>query len=358
MILYRDEKFNFYELFNEQNGLLIRSDVEGTKEDPNQRSFPELIDIGIMGHCISGHQGICRRSGVDCYQMGDIQKVPHMKVDDYETIAHQAAGKTFQIALGGAGDPNKHPEFEKILQISRYYNIVPNLTTSGYGLTDTEIGIIKKYCGAVAVSWYSRLVIKDDTYDESNFATIECINRLVNYGCQTNVHYVVSKDTIDEAILRLQDDLFPIGIAAVIFILYKPVGYGKKDKVLSDDEKLDKFLMLAIEHKHPYRIGFDTCFTAALVRKNISPVCIDACEAGTFSMYINSQLKCYPCSFGQNNDLYDSMKNKSLRDVWNGEVFSSFRAKSMHAYCNSCSSIKMCQGGCKIGLDINLCNNK
>ena len=211
MIVYRDEKYGFYEIFNEENGTLIRSDVNGV--DSVMRSFPELLDVGIMGHC--NQKEICAVAGIDCYQNGNQRNSPHMSVNDFESIARQASGKTFQIAIGGAGDPNKHPEFNRILDISRYYRIVPNLTTSGWNITEDEISLIKKYCGAVAVSWYSRL--RGTT--ETTPMTVEATRRLVKNDCITNVHFVISSDTIDEAIYRLENDLFPRGINAVIFIL-------------------------------------------------------------------------------------------------------------------------------------------
>lgn len=77
------------------------------------------------------------------------------------------------------------------------------MTTSGVDLKDEEVDLIKKYCGAVAVSWYSRLM----NGMESNKETLNAVNQLVNAGCITNIHYVVSKDTIDEAIERLENDL-------------------------------------------------------------------------------------------------------------------------------------------------------
>lgn len=64
MIIYKDENFNFFEIFNEKNGTLFRSDINGI--DPVMRSFPELLDVGIMGHCYNGQY--CRKAGVDCYQ--------------------------------------------------------------------------------------------------------------------------------------------------------------------------------------------------------------------------------------------------------------------------------------------------
>ena len=99
MIIYKDEKFGFCEIFNEENGTLIRSDINGI--EPVMRSFPELLDVGIMGHC--DHNFACILAGIDCYQNGYSRETPHMSLKDYECIARQASGKTFQIALGGAG---------------------------------------------------------------------------------------------------------------------------------------------------------------------------------------------------------------------------------------------------------------
>lgn len=350
MIIYRDEIFGFFEIFNEDNGTLIRSDVEGV--DPVMRSFPELLDVGIMGHCNSGEY--CRNAGVDCYQKGHSIHTPHMSPENFKKIAKQAAGKTFQIALGGAGDPNKHPQFEEILKICRTFRIVPNMTTSGFFLQDREVELIKKYCGAAAVSWYSRL----NNGNESNPETIKAVKRLIESGCNTNVHYVVSKDTIDEAIVRMEQDLFPNGINAVVFILYKPIGNGVTEKVLkSTDSRLKKFFSLATEKKHPYRIGFDTCFTPALLRltETVSRASLDACEAATFSMYIDSQTNCYPCSFGLwNKHISESMNDKSLREIWMREKFTSFRSRKKEK-CVDCMQKQICQDGCRLGLDIDLC---
>ena len=351
MIIYRDERFGFVELFNEQNGTLVRSnDSHGS--DPFMRSFPELLDVGVMGHCTSSQY--CRNAGIDCYQQEFHVAYPHMPLEDFDLIARQACGKTFQIALGGAGDPNKHPEFEEILKICRYYRIVPNLTTSGFDLTDKEIDCINKYCGAVAVSWYSRLI----NGVETNVATPEAVKRLLETGCKTHIHYVVSNETIDEAIFRMKNGLFPEKVNAVIFILYKPVGFGTITKVISkNDCRLKTFLDLASAN-HPFRVGFDTCFTPAILSymKNISIASVDACEAGLFSMYIDSRLNCYPCSFGiWSTKMPDNLHNKTLREVWNSERFEAIR-NCYKDKCTYCSKKVFCKFGCRIGLDIDICD--
>lgn len=357
MILYKDNKYNFFELFNETNGFLFRSNIDKIEENPIQRSFPELLDIGIMGSCKSCQKGFCKDFGVDCYQKAQESQKSNMSFNSYKSIIDQCTGKVFQVALGGAGDPNHHENFSEILEYTRNANIVPNYTTSGYLLNNNDINITKKYCGAVAVSFYTRL----KNYHETNELTIKTIKNFVKAEVKTNIHFVISTETIQEAIFRLKNNLFPAGINAVIFLLYKPAGYGKKEKVLNFNNIYLKELIELIENvKLPYAIGFDTCFTPALLKysKTISLESFDFCEAARFSMYIDSESNAYPCSFDVNNSKFKyQLKNKTIIDAWNSLIFNSFR-KRQESNCTKCKSKYLCLGGCTLFDSINLCNKE
>lgn len=79
--------------------------------------------------------------------------------------------------------------------------------------------------------------------------------------------------------------MFPQEVNTVVFILFKPVANGIVEKTLEHmDEKNEKFFSLVIKKKHPYRIGFDTCFTLAILWwvNTVPKACIDACEALIF----------------------------------------------------------------------------
>ena len=355
MIVYKDNKYKFYEFFNANNGFLFRSDSFDNHKNPKMRSFPELLDIGIMGTCIASQSNVCKNFGVDCYQKASILKRPNMSLKDYKKLLLQCSGKVFQIALGGAGDPNKHEQFEDILKLTREYKIVPNYTTSGYLLTKIEAELTKKYCGAVAVSFYSKLI----DGKESNPLTIEAINLFLKYGCVTNIHYVLSKETISEAIYRLKNSLFPNGINAIIFLLYKPSGLGVTEKTLSYNDVGLKELINIIDNTHfNYDIGFDTCFTPALLTfsKTISFHSLDFCEAARFSMYIDCELNAYPCSFDSAEKKYCiPLNDYSILDVWNSDVFDRFRKKQKNE-CLSCKQYDYCLGGCALYNAIDICS--
>lgn len=353
MIYYEDKKYKFFELFNEKNGTLIRSDISGTQMNATMRSFPELLDIGIMGQCSAAKAGMCSRVGVECYQNAINSNKKNMSLENYETIMKQCKNRVFQVALGGAGDPNKHEFFEEILSMTREYGIVPNLTTSGYALLQQEINYIRKYCGAVAVSFYSRI----ESNQENNDVTIDAIRRFESSGCKTNIHFVVSDDSIDEATYRLENEIWPVGIEAIIFILYKPVGLGRREKIVKKDERLARFLDAAIKKKHFYRVGFDTCFTSALIKygESLEMSSVDACEAGRFSMYIDAEMNAYPCSFDNQLGKYRvSLENKQIEEIWNGVEFEHFRNIHLQK-CNICKDSNICSYGCGLKLGIELC---
>lgn len=356
MIKYIDVDNKFIEMFNNETGFYLRSGVldengKDTGVDPFMRNFPQLLDIGIMGSCPNGKLGICAKSGVQCYQNGLKTSVPDMSLIDYESVMQQCKGRTFQIALGGRGDPNLHTDFEGILKCTREYGLVPNYTTSGINLTDEQIELTKKYCGAVAVSWYR------------NDITANSIERFLNAGIKTNIHYVLGNNTIDEAIDRLKNNNFPKGINAVIFLMHKPVGQGQQTNVLKfEDPKVKEFYEIIDNSINTvdFKIGFDSCNVPALVNfnKHISEESIDTCEAARYSAYITSDMKMLSCSF-DNQDLTTAvdLKQYTVEEAWNGEKFNNFRSHFKNS-CTTCKSKANCLGGCPIKREIVLCNRK
>lgn len=155
MDLYFDEANGIYEFFNRSSGYYERHTYDRdtfmeTEQDAFMRGFPGLIDIGIMGFCKNAP--FCK---IGCYQGGKT-KGTHMSLSDYNIIMQQCQNKVMQVALGGAGDPNDHPDFEEILKATVEHDIVPNYTTSGIGVDEKIAALTKQYCGAVAVSLYTQ----------------------------------------------------------------------------------------------------------------------------------------------------------------------------------------------------------
>ena len=127
---------DFHTCFDPKTGEYIRSDTEAGKE-PFMAPFPELLDVGIMGHCEHGRTGKCLQAGIGCYQDGLHAANANMSLEDYESILYQCEGNVYQIALGGCGDPDQHEEFPEILRQTYRHRIIPNLPPpdSGSGKT-------------------------------------------------------------------------------------------------------------------------------------------------------------------------------------------------------------------------------
>lgn len=355
MITKFDSKFRFKSMFDPKSGFYVRTGIldesgKDTGIDPFMASFPELIDIGIMGHCAHGLSGKCKESGVQCYQHGDICKNANMTLEDYKSIIDECRGKVYQVALGGCGDPDMHENFEEILSYTREANIVPNFTTSGFGMTPEKAKICKKYCGAVAVSWY-----------RSEY-TMNTIQTLWNEGVITNIHYVLGNNTIDEALDLLKNNGFPDYVNAVIFLLHKPVGLGLDTNVIRyDDPRIQEFFNIIDNHNFRFNIGFDSCTVPGLINftKNINPDSLDTCEAARWSMYITSDMKGLPCSF-DNQDLryaVDIKEAGSIEAVWNSDEFNQIRDK-FNRSCPGCNKRHQCLGGCPLIDSIALCSKK
>ena len=179
-MMYRSISPNYVSFFDQSTGQgmrIKRDSVTGELlfDDPFMADFPELIDVGIMGHCNHGKSGLCKKAGIGCYQNGATKDAPNMALADFIRLAEECDGRTYQFALGGCGDPDEHEHFEDILKISRHHNIIPNFTTLGLTMTKEKADICRKYCGAVAVSWY-----------RSEY-TLKAIRQLCQSGVKTNI---------------------------------------------------------------------------------------------------------------------------------------------------------------------------
>lgn len=124
MITYEDLNYKYRVAFKPETGVYIRTSVLDenllqTDEDPFRGSYPHLLDVGIMGHCLHGISGKCAESGVQCYQSGNLKREPHMSFEAFKSLIDQSSGKTFQIALGGRGDPDQHPDFLHMIRHAR-----------------------------------------------------------------------------------------------------------------------------------------------------------------------------------------------------------------------------------------------
>lgn len=329
-IIKNNKISKYYCIFNKKNGFMMRNGYDGI--EPFMRlEGPELLDISITNYCENNCDFCYRKSNVNG---------KHMSLENYKNIIKQASDLgVMQVALGG-GNPNQHPDFIEILKITRELGIIPSYTTNGIGLTEEVLKASKEFCGAVAVSLY-------EPYTES----YEAIMKLINNKIKTNIHFILSSKTIDNAIKLLNKIPKEIeGINAIIFLNYKPQNESDRDN-LKNTKKISEFFHI-INHKIlPFKVGFDSCSISFLVKEvnDLNIESVDFCEAGRFSAFISEEMKMYPCSFMINKIKGEDLHIKDIENVWtNGEDFKLIREKINNNNCGKCKYFDICHGGCKI----------
>lgn len=326
-------------IFNQKTGLLIRLENKNSVEPFWCEHGPELIDNSITNWCD-------RECGF-CYKASD-RTGYHMEISDYRKIINQAAQmKVLQVALGG-GNPNQHPGFCDILRLTREeFNIVPSYTTNGRGINTEVLIASKKYCGAVAVSAY-------EPFEE----TLIAARKLIDQGIRTNLHFLLTSETISTAIQWLKDPPYTLSrINAIIFLNYKPVGRNPNPGLLLRNSKdVPTFFRLAQE-KYPFKIGFDSCSISGITRfMNVSSIFVERCEASRFSMYISEDMKMYPCSFMVNKIEGVPVTEENISATWRSHVsFTRIRELLRTNNCPKCSVYDTCFGGCPVFKEINIC---
>ncbi|MEK3738806.1 radical SAM protein [Paenibacillus sp. FSL F4-0122] len=330
--------------FDKEEGTFIRYGKEGSDPFYNKVG-PELLDIAITNYCERGCYFCYRASNRHGYSM---------RLEDYELVMEQAEKSgVLQVALGG-GNPNQHPQFIQILQKTREHNIVPSYTTNGQGMTDEIYEATKKFCGAMAVSWYKPYV-----------DALNVIKRAGEYGIKVNIHFMLNKRSLLQAMELMEEQSNQLeGVNAIVFLNYKPV-HSSDELCLTDGNEIKDFFEFLKKFKK-CKIGFDSCMISylPLMGESLLKETVDFCEAARFSGYISENLLFYPCSFM--NDISGNgidLRKHSLQDGWRfGEEFIKMRERLSKpsvqeqsiSKCRNCESYEMCHGGCQI-FNINRC---
>lgn len=332
-------KEHYLTLFNKKTGFFARIEEAGYKEPFYSKRGPELLDISITNWCD-------KKCNI-CYRDSN-KNANHIELDNLQLILDQALELGVeQIALGG-GNPNNHPDFIKILNLIRIdYGIVPSYTTNGRYLSAEIIHASKEFCGAVAVSSF-------DINDEG----MNAAKKLIKSGVKTNIHFVLTKNSIKQAIRWLEHPSeLPNGLNAIIFLSYKPVGKNGNDELsVKNSGKIKTFFSLLTKNNYKFKIGFDSCIISGIVKyTNFDPKFIEPCEAGRFSAFISEDLKMYPCSFMAGFSDGINLKKEKIINAWsNAKIFQNTRRTLSINSC-SCDKHETCLGGCPIFSTINFC---
>lgn len=170
------------------NGKTIRIALNPAKPI-TELEYPEFYDVKITSKC----RGKCPWCYMDSKETDDHYDDTTEKIQQFFGLMNSNQ-RPFQVAIGG-GEPTESPEFFKILEAFNNLGIVPNYTTNGMWVENTDIEFVSKmseytikYCGGVAVSCHPHL----EKYWTG------AANYYKSWGVKLNFHIIISdKESID-----------------------------------------------------------------------------------------------------------------------------------------------------------------
>lgn len=321
--LLRSEEYNYN--FDKRSGYFQRWGKDKNHDPQYSCVGPELADMEISTVC----SGLNNKPCSFCYKSNTpVGQV--MTLETFKAIHSKLPRTLTQIAFG-IGNVFDNEEMFKIFEYCRsneYNQVIPNVTTNGWGLTDEIANRLVKLCGAVAVSCY-----------EDHNVCYDAVERLTNLGLrQTNIHMLVSSETFDRCLQLMKDSKTDPRLAklnAIVFLSLKPKGKRNKNSALP----LNKFIELvnyALENQVSF--GFDSCSAGKVLKAiegrseldHLRPM-IEPCESfGMFSAYINVEGKYFPCSFaegeGEFKEGIDLLQITDFnKEVWNSPLINKHR---------------------------------
>lgn len=328
------EDYNF--VFDKNTGDFMRWGT-GPNDDPEYSPIgPEIWDCEIT---INGCLNNCRF----CYKNNKNVPPTNMTLETFKKTIDKFPKTLTQIAFGITG-VQSNPDFIPMMEYCREVGIIPNFTLSGMDLTDELAKKIAGLVGALAVSAYQ--TDKNVCYD-----TVE---KFVNLGVeQTNIHLMVSEETVDFVYEVLNDRLNDErlqGMNAIVLLGVKNKGRASEGFNSLSMDKFQKLIQFAFENN--IDIGFDSCSAQKFEKavdlmdipddhKKALKECSESCESGAFSFYTNVNGDYFPCSFTEDEDGWTdgiSVTNCDdfFKDIWYCDRNMDWRKRLLESAENGC----------------------
>jgi len=311
---------------------------------------PTLVDIQLTRRCTHG----CPHCYVDAGPDG-----AHMPWPDVRAVLRACADAgVCQIAIGG-GEPLLHPRLADLLDEAHGLGLVPNLTTTGVGLTESTLDALARCCGAVALS-LEGVGERFATRRRQGFTRFgEARAALASRGIPTVLQVTLSAENLADLPAIVDHCLADGDLYGVILLAYKAVGRGEAyDTPLSslDAREVHATLTDALLRLSPHtRVGYDCCLTPGItgIERELELTEADqleGCSAARSSIGVSVDLDVVPCTFTTFRPL-GNLRTHSLREIWLGHEAEAFRRRlderaERDPACRSCALQRSCLGGC------------
>ena len=174
---------------------------------------------------------------------------------------------------------------------------------------------------------------------KTNRFTFKALDRLMNNNIKTNIHFIYSKLTHNLAIDILSGVDIWHGkvntekLNAVIFLLFKPQGSGKKLNWKPTQFQLQSFSKKVFDPDCKFKVGMDSCLINHVMKyskpNKIQKMAVDTCEASRMSVYVSPSMQLIPCSFTDHPEWGVQINTKKdIHYIWNrSRKFTQFRSR-------------------------------
>lgn len=334
-------------------------------------SAPTEMHISLTNRCPVRCDGCYLDAGPD----GEHANIAALKAD----LADAAAAGVFEVAIGG-GEVAVTPDLVEVCRFIRELGMVPNLTTSGIGLTPELIRLLAPFVGQINVSWDGPTAVyrRVRGWNGSDLA-VAALLHLREAGVRVGVNTVLVQANI-EHLDQMAHTLSRSGVSEWQWLRFKPSGRGADTYpsfALSPKENARLWpAAIRIELAYNLDIRFDCAMVPFLVMHDPDPervrlLGVNGCSGGSELLTRSSEGRFQPCSFAnwtgarrpQRPEPLDDGSATRISEVEVPDAASDLsiawdtddsllawrrRAASPPEPCGSCDWATVCRGGCRV----------
>ena len=310
-------------------------------------SAPTEVHVLVTERCPAGCPS--------CYVGATPDGPERPKEEVMRALQRLADAGVFHVALGG-GESILREDLWEIAAYARALGLVPNLTTSGMGMT-ARVAERCRVFGQVNVSLDGLGTVYQASrgYDGAAGA-LRALRLLAEAGVSCGANTVLCHRTLP-GLPALLAALEKVGAHEVELLRYKPTGRGTRDyeeRALHEAEARALLpTLLAMAQRHPsLNLKIDCSFVPFLCAADpplelLERFGVIGCEAGNVLAAVRADLQATPCSFieapiGGVDVLVDAWDSDATLLRWRA-----YHEREAPEPCASCPYRTLCKGGCK-----------
>ncbi len=316
------------------------------RTDDDRLSAPTEVHVMTTERCPAGCPS--------CYVDSTMQSAEPPTEVWKNALQELADAGVFHIAMGG-GEALLRDDLFELAQWARELGMVPNLTTSGIGMT-REIAAACKVFGQVNVSLdgVGDIYVRSRGYDGADRA-LRALSWLSDAGVPCGINLVLHKgtwDALDDTVAAAAN----AGAHEVEILRFKPAGRAHDTydtwRLDADQRRALMPRLVGLMKAWPHlNIKVDCSMVPFLCASSPPPELLDmfgvvGCEAGNMLSAIRADGRATACSF-----IEESPGDAgSLIEQWRGDELSKWHNYHHQAPepCASCEYRTICKGGCRV----------